>query len=85
MAEATTGTFEMAEALTKHKMLVAIHKHYAVEQWRAWIETEAGKAALPYVSVSSGSSEADIIRLAEVLALSDQLQFICLQLQVVLF
>jgi len=74
----TTGTFEMAEALTKHKMLVAIHKHYSVEQWRAWIGSEAGKAALPYVSVSSGSSEADINRLAEVLALSDELQFICL-------
>ena len=65
----TTGTFEMAEALAKHKMLVAVHKHYTVDEWKAWIASEGGKAALPYVSVSAGSGEADLAKLGEVPAL----------------
>ena len=28
----TTGTFEMARTLVRHKMITALHKHYSLEQ-----------------------------------------------------
>ena len=40
----TVGTFEMAKALCEHGCLVAIHKHYPVEAWRAFV-AEAPAAA----------------------------------------
>uniref|UniRef100_A0A8D0CQV7 GMP reductase n=1 Tax=Sander lucioperca TaxID=283035 RepID=A0A8D0CQV7_SANLU len=30
----TTGTFEMAQVLSKHTLFTAIHKHYSVEDWK---------------------------------------------------
>uniref|UniRef100_A0AAQ4S8X6 GMP reductase n=1 Tax=Gasterosteus aculeatus aculeatus TaxID=481459 RepID=A0AAQ4S8X6_GASAC len=30
----TTGTFEMARALSKHTLFTAVHKHYSAEDWR---------------------------------------------------
>ena len=29
----TTGTFEMARALGRHKMMTALHKHYEADQY----------------------------------------------------
>ena len=29
----TTGTFEMAKALEKHKVITCIHKHYSFPEW----------------------------------------------------
>lgn len=29
----TVGTFEMAITLAQHKAMVAVHKHYSVEDW----------------------------------------------------
>ena len=37
----TTGTFAMAEALSKHGVLTCMHKHYAPERWTAWAQTPA--------------------------------------------
>lgn len=74
----TTGTFEMAEALAAHKLMVALHKHYTVDDFKRWVATPAGSAALPYVAVSAGSSAADLAKLKAVLALSPALGFICL-------
>eukprot|EP00511_Aplanochytrium_stocchinoi_P001645 CAMPEP_0204827156 /NCGR_PEP_ID=MMETSP1346-20131115/4700_1 /ASSEMBLY_ACC=CAM_ASM_000771 /TAXON_ID=215587 /ORGANISM="Aplanochytrium stocchinoi, Strain GSBS06" /LENGTH=317 /DNA_ID=CAMNT_0051955493 /DNA_START=176 /DNA_END=1129 /DNA_ORIENTATION=+ len=72
----TTGTFEMAKALSEHKILVCIHKHYSVEQW-----TEFGnnnKEVLPYVAVSAGTSSADLETVAEVLKAVPEIPMICL-------
>ena len=30
----TVGTFGMAQALAKHGMMTAIHKHYHVDEWK---------------------------------------------------
>ncbi|XP_031697892.1 GMP reductase 1-like, partial [Anarrhichthys ocellatus] len=30
----TTGTFEMAQVLSKHTLFTAIHKQYSVEDWK---------------------------------------------------
>ncbi|VDN29039.1 unnamed protein product [Gongylonema pulchrum] len=33
----TVGTFEMAEALAKHRLFTTIHKHYTIEQWQEFV------------------------------------------------
>jgi GMP reductase len=32
----TAGTFEMARALSRHKMITALHKHYLVEEFEVF-------------------------------------------------
>ena len=34
----TVGTFEMAEALYKDKIITAIHKHYSVQEWSDFLD-----------------------------------------------
>ncbi|KAI1885746.1 hypothetical protein AGOR_G00206980 [Albula goreensis] len=72
----TTGTFEIAQALSKHTLFTAIHKHYSVEDWK----TFAAKSpeCLENVAVSSGSSKADLERLCSVLESVPELRYICL-------
>ena len=74
----TTGTFEIAEALASKGAITALHKHYTVDEWRAWLATDAAASAAPFVAVSSGSSEADLVKLKTLLELDDRLRFICL-------
>src|SRR5690242_20669411 len=33
----TVGTFEMATALAEHGLFTAIHKHYSIDQWQAFM------------------------------------------------
>ena len=74
----TTGTFEMAAALGAHKVITALHKHYTVDQYKEWLAKPETAAILPYVAISSGSSDADLKKLDAVLALSPALNFVCL-------
>jgi GMP reductase len=71
----TTGTFEMAKALASNKCLVAIHKHYSVEEWQAF--AAANEATLPFVCCSSGTSDADFEKLEKILA-AVNVDFLCL-------
>ncbi|HAD03356.1 MAG: GMP reductase [Desulfuromonadales bacterium GWD2_61_12] len=73
----TVGTFEVAAALAEFGMLTAIHKHYSLAAWDAFL---AGRDAAIYerIMVSTGSSEADFVRLGEILTRHPQLQFICI-------
>ncbi|ATZ10641.1 GMP reductase [Erwinia amylovora] len=73
----TVGTFSMAEALSSFDIPTAVHKHYSVEQWRAFVE-RVSPAVLRQVMVSTGTSEADFTRLQQILALSPMLNFICI-------
>lgn len=72
----TTGTFEMADALAKHKCLVCIHKHYSVEQWKEFGKTH--ESSLSYVAVSAGTSEVDMKQIKDILEAVPKVQFICL-------
>ena len=47
-AQDTTGTFEMACELSKHGVMVAVHKHYSVDEWRQF--AAANPAVSPYAS-----------------------------------
>ncbi|WP_298715930.1 GMP reductase [uncultured Oceanisphaera sp.] len=73
----TVATFAMARALARHRILTAVHKHYSVAEWQAFVQEE-GADVLQNVIVSSGTSEKDFEKLQQVLALSDELGFICI-------
>lgn len=73
----TIGTFEVAEVLAARKCLTTIHKHYSVDQWKTWA-AGSGKAALPYVAVSTGILEKDMEKLADILSAVPQVKMICL-------
>jgi len=73
----TVGTFRMAEALAAFKVLTAVHKHYTVEEWQAFLQ-RVSPETLKHVMVSTGTSDADFKKLEQILALSSQLKFICL-------
>ncbi|PIF23326.1 GMP reductase [Candidatus Pantoea floridensis] len=73
----TVGTFTMAEALASFNLLTAVHKHYSVEAWQAFVQ-RVPSTVLKYVMVSSGTSESDFTKLSAILALSPQLNFICI-------
>ncbi|KAF4701900.1 GMP reductase 2 [Perkinsus olseni] len=72
----TVGTFAMAEVLSKFKCLVAVHKHYSLEQWRTWC-SRVGRDVLDNVAVSTGILKDDLIKLKSVMDIS-KANFICL-------
>jgi len=73
----TVGTFEMARALSEFGALVAVHKHYSVEDW-ATFARQYPKVAERNVMASSGTSTADLAKLDAVLSACPQVQTICL-------
>jgi GMP reductase len=74
----TIGTFKVAEILGTRKCITAIHKHYTVEEWKAWAETPTGKETLPYVAVSVGILERDMEKLGKILEAVPQIPMICI-------
>ena len=73
----TVGTFEMALALSKHKIFTAIHKHYTVEEWNAfYANTPSGIE--DYIAISTGTGVEDSAKLAEIINSNPQLKFICI-------
>ncbi len=73
----TSGTFEMARALSVHKMITALHKHYSIEELKAFF---AGFTEPDYVAYSLGIRDEDIEKLVTVLeaGLGDKFNFIVL-------
>mmetsp|Transcript_35997 Transcript_35997/g.111426 ORF Transcript_35997/g.111426 Transcript_35997/m.111426 type:complete len:380 (+) Transcript_35997:169-1308(+) len=72
----TVGTFEMARAFAKHHCLVAIHKHYTVDAWTAFV-AESPDAA-QYVAASMGTSESDKKKTDAILAACPEVTTICI-------
>lgn len=54
----TVGTFAMAKALASFGVLTAVHKHYSVEQWQAFVQSVSADV-VQHVMVSTGTSDAD--------------------------
>ncbi|MGR5176373.1 GMP reductase [Vibrio parahaemolyticus] len=75
----SVGSFEMATALAQHGVMTAMHKHYTVEQWAEFVKG-ATKETLNKVFVSTGTSERDFEKTKEILALSEDLEFICIDI-----
>ena len=73
----TVGTFEMAEALSKEKIITAIHKHYSVEEWNQFL---AGKSDdfYQYIALSTGTGKADAEKIKTILGANPKIQFLCI-------
>jgi GMP reductase len=84
----TVGTFEMAEALAQHECMVALHKHYTIEDFKGFYEKHEKLAAANrdskpewrdprnYIAVSCGILDRDLEKLSQVLAVT-KCQWIC--------
>jgi GMP reductase len=73
----TTGTFEMANALMKHKVITCIHKHYTIEEWSSFLATLSDDD-FNYFTVSIGTSKRDFEFLHTLLKLDSRIKFILL-------
>ena len=73
----TVGTFEMALALQKHQLFTAIHKHYSIEQWNAFM-ANAPEGIENNIAISTGTGESDTKRVDEIFKANPQLKFLCI-------
>lgn len=73
----TVGTFELATVLAEHDMITAIHKHYAIEEWQHFLNTQSDDI-FNRIMVSTGTSLDDFEKLKDIMALNAQLNFICI-------
>jgi GMP reductase len=73
----TVGTFEMANVLAQQQLITAIHKHYSVEQWSAFMKS-APEEITNYICLSTGTSKADAKKLHQVIDACKTLRFICI-------
>jgi len=74
----TTGTFGMARAFKEHGAVVAIHKHYSVEEWVAF--SNESPECLPFVAASSGTSDRDFEKLTVICGKIPGIRIICLDI-----
>ncbi len=73
----TVGTFEMALALSEKKMFSAIHKHYTVAEWNAFLKS-APQGIEEYIAVSTGTGPNDTDKLEEIFSQNKKLKFLCI-------
>ena len=70
----TTGTFETALSLQKHKMITAIHKFYTIEDWKNRIK----ELDPNYIAVTVGQSNEDMDLAREIFKLNSDIKFLCI-------
>ncbi len=75
----SVGSFEMAKALAEHGVMTAIHKHYSVGDWKNFIDA-ADTKTLNNVMVSTGTSQDDFRKTQEIMSLTDEIIFICIDI-----
>jgi GMP reductase len=73
----TTGTFAMAQVMSKLKILTCIHKFYSINEWTEFLQTLHADQ-FNHVVVSSGIADGDFDKLDEILSLDERLHWICL-------
>lgn len=73
----TVGTFEMAVALAKDKIITAIHKHYTVEEWTDFLKGKPDEF-YNYVALSTGTGKADEEKIKKICELHPKIQFLCI-------
>ena len=73
----TPPSFEMAEALAKHAIFTAIHKHYTIKEWQNFALNTTEKT-LQNIAVSTGTSEKDALKTTQILNEFPQINFICI-------
>lgn len=75
----SVGSFAMAQALAKHNVMTAIHKHYTTADWQEFVE-QNDASVLNNAMVSTGTSDADFQKTKDIMAMSDNLIFICIDI-----
>ncbi|WP_406683546.1 GMP reductase [Seonamhaeicola sp. MEBiC1930] len=73
----TVGTFEMFKALSEKKIFTAIHKHYSISDWNTF-SLNLTKENSNFIAISTGISQQDSEKLAEILRHNPNLKFICI-------
>ncbi len=69
----------MAASLAKHGVMTAVHKHYTVADWAEFVKNN-DTSVLNNAMVSTGTSEADFQKTKDIMALTDELIFICIDI-----
>ncbi|MGR5264467.1 GMP reductase [Photobacterium damselae] len=75
----SVGSFAMAQALAKHNVMTAIHKHYTTADWQEFVE-QNDASVLNNAMASTGTSDADFQKTKDIMAMSDDLIFICIDI-----
>lgn len=73
----TVGTFEMAEELSKEKIITAIHKHYSEQQWTAFLQDKEDNF-FEYFALSTGTSKNDAEKTEKIIGKFPKIKFICI-------
>ncbi|MCU7614513.1 GMP reductase [Chryseobacterium sp. GMJ5] len=73
----TVGTFEMAAELAKDKIITAIHKHYSVEEWNQFLDSQP-ESIHQYIALSTGTGKADEEKIKTILDLHPKIEFLCI-------
>ena len=73
----TVGTFEMAEALSKDKIITAIHKHYSIEEWSSFLENQPD-SIYDYIALSTGIGKDDEGKVQQIVDAYPKINFLCI-------
>lgn len=73
----TVGTFEMAEALSKDKIITAIHKHYTLEEWNSFLNNQPD-SIYDYIALSTGIGKNDDEKIAQIVDAHPKIEFLCI-------
>lgn len=73
----TVGTFEMAVALSREKIVTAVHKHYSLEEWDRFL-TNQPDSIYEYIAVSTGTGKDDEEKIKQIMAKHPKIQFLCI-------
>lgn len=71
----TTGTFNMAKALFKYKVLTCIHKHYKLDEWASFLN-QLSDNDFNYFVVTIGITDRDMETLDNIINLDKRIRFI---------
>jgi len=73
----TVGTFEMAVALAEEKIITAVHKHYSVEEWADFLNSQS-ESIYNYIALSTGTGKSDEEKISEIVTLFPKIRFLCI-------
>ena len=73
----TVGTFELAKVLANFGLLTAIHKHYTLQEWANFLNTQ-DDSIYQRIMVSTGTADADYNHLINIVSQHPKLAFICI-------
>ena len=73
----TVGTFEMADALSKEKIITAIHKHYSVDEWSNFLSNKSDEF-YQFIALSTGTGKNDEEKIKQILTNHPKIEFLCI-------